>query len=169
MLLKRVAMVTGAGRGIGRAIALGLAQDGLRLAIVDVDLHAAEETASAIRSSGDEALAYGADVSKRPEVERAVAKVLEVFGRIDVLVNNAGIVGRAVPVVDMTDEDWFRVLAVDLNGVFFLTRAVLPHMLKQKAGCIINIASIAGKEGNPNSWQYELAGHQKQYIANHLI
>ena len=154
---RQVALVTGAGRGIGRAIALGLAEDGLRIAIFDINLPAAEETVAAIRSRGGEALAFEGDVSRKPDVEQAVAKVLAAFGSVDVLVNNAGIVGRAIPVADMTDEDWSSVLAVDLNGVFFFTRAVLPHMLRQNSGRIINIASIAGKEGNPNMAAYSAA------------
>jgi 3-oxoacyl-[acyl-carrier protein] reductase len=156
-LQDRVAIVTGAARGIGAAIAERLAHDGACVAIADVDEPAAESEASRIAAAGNNSFAIAADVSD-PASARAMAENVSTrAGRIDILVNNAGIGGMAAPVVEYPEAEWRRVLAVDLDGVFYCTKAVLPFMLQRGTGRIVNIASIAGKEGNPNMPAYSSA------------
>jgi len=135
----RTAVVTGGAQGIGAAIAKRLELSGAHVAIWDLDYP--ERT----------------DVSDPASVERAVARTLIELGKIDVLINNAGIAGPTLPVVDYPIEDWKRVLRIDLDGPFYCCRAVVPHMVRQGYGRIVNIASIAGKEGNPNAAAYAAA------------
>jgi 3-oxoacyl-[acyl-carrier protein] reductase len=142
----RTALVTGAARGIGLAIAGRLASDGARVALLDLDRAEVEAAAAKV---GGETLALVADVTRTPEVDGAVQRVVERWGRLDVLVNNAGITGRSFPIWELSDEDWRRVIDVDLTSVFLCCRAAVKVMLPQGAGRIVNIASIAGKEGNP--------------------
>ncbi len=143
---EKTALVTGAARGIGLAIATRLAADGLRVALLDQDGAAVE---AAARTIGRGAFALTADVTRAREVEDAVARVDQMWSRLDVLVNNAGITGRSFPIWELTDEDWQRVIDVDLTSVFLCCRAAIRVMLRQGSGRIVNIASIAGKEGNP--------------------
>jgi 2-dehydro-3-deoxy-L-rhamnonate dehydrogenase (NAD+) len=147
----QTAIVTGAATGIGEAIARRLAAAGATVAVLDMDLQGAHRVAGSL---GAGAFAVHADVSQRSTVKQAVRKVLDRTGRIDILVNNAGIAGRAAPVWEQTDEDWERILAVNLTGVFNFCRAVVPHMRSRGYGRIVNIASIAGKEGNPRMAPY---------------
>ena len=151
---EKTALVTGAARGIGRAIAARLAADGLRVALLDQDGTAVEAAARAI---GPDALALTADVTRARDVDAAVARVEHAWGRLDVLVNNAGITGRSFPIWELTDEDWQRVIDVDLTSVFLCCRAAVKVMLRQGSGRIVNIASIAGKEGNPTLVPYSTA------------
>lgn len=146
-------MVTGAARGIGAATARRLSSEGASVVAVDVDESALRGSESHLAESG-EALAVVADVSDASQVGSAMDQALERFGHIDVLVNNAGIAGRSVPTWELTDDDWNSVLGVNLAGVFLCTRAVLPGMRSQGYGRIVNVASIAGKEGNPNAVPY---------------
>jgi 3-oxoacyl-[acyl-carrier protein] reductase len=150
----RTALVTGAARGIGLAIAARLASQGARVALLDLDGAAAE---AAARKLGGEILAIAADVSRTADVDAAVRRVVERWGRLDILVNNAGITGRSFPIWELTDEDWRRVIDVDLTSVFLCCRAAVKVMLAQGSGRIINIASIAGKEGNPTLVPYSSA------------
>ncbi len=150
----KTALVTGAARGIGLAIATRLAADGLRVALLDRD---GDAVPAAARSVGGDALALVADVTRAREVDAAVARVEREWGRLDVLVNNAGITGRSFPIWELTDEDWQRVIDVDLTGVFLCCRAAVKVMLRQGSGRIVNIASIAGKEGNPTLVPYSTA------------
>jgi len=147
----KVALITGAGGGIGRAIALAFAKEGAKVVVNDE--HGDESTAVAdeVRAQGSEALALEGDVSRNDQVEEMVRKTLEAFGRIDVLVNNAGVAGEHVgmPLTDLTEEDWDRTYEVNLKAHFLTCRAVMPHMIDQKSGKIINISSIAGKTGSP--------------------
>ncbi|WP_456321485.1 SDR family NAD(P)-dependent oxidoreductase [Palaeococcus sp. (in: euryarchaeotes)] len=144
-LKEKVVLVTGASRGIGRAIAVALAQKGARVVINYAhDEGGAKETERLCRRHGVETLLVKADVSKRGEVGAMVSKIVERFGRIDVLINNAGILGDAIKPTDITDEEWDAVLNVNLKGAFITTQEVLKHM---KRGKIVNIASIAGKDG----------------------
>lgn len=136
-LNQRVALVTGAARGLGRAIALELAQRGARVVVADVDVDAAETTAT---DAGNESFGIALDVSNREAVDAAVADIIERCGKIDILVNNAGI-NRDAMLWKMTDEQWDAVLAVDLSGVFYTCRAVGAHMRENKYGRIVNIAS----------------------------
>lgn len=146
-----VAIVTGASRGIGLAIARRLHQEGARVLLADWNLETARQEAASL---GDRAQALKVDVSK-PDSAKAMARsALERLGRIDILVNNAGIAGQSAPTVGYPVDEWREVLSVNLDGVFYCTQAVLPHMLERKQGRIVNIASIAGKEGNPNMAAY---------------
>jgi 3-oxoacyl-[acyl-carrier protein] reductase len=141
----KVALVTGSARGIGRAIAVALAKRGANVVINYAhSREEAEKTAEMCRAHGVEAIVLKADVSKREEVRAIVEKAVEHFGRIDILINNAGILGNALTPMEVTDEDWDRVLSVNLKGAFIVTQEVLRYMRKGK---IVNIASIAGKDG----------------------
>jgi NAD(P)-dependent dehydrogenase (short-subunit alcohol dehydrogenase family) len=152
-----VAIVTGGAQGIGWATAELLAQRGHYVVIADIDGALASEAADRLAAAGHGASAGAVDVTMRKDVERVVQEVVAAHGRIDVLVNNAGIAGRAVPLVDVTDEDWDLMLRVDLTSVFLCCRAVLPHMLARHSGAIVNVASISGKERNPNMVPYSAA------------
>ena len=153
-LAGKTALVTGAARGIGLAIASRLSADGARVAVLDIEREAAEAAAKKV---GGGAIAIVADVTRTAEVDAAVKRVVETWGRLDILVNNAGITGRSFPIWELSDEDWARVIAVDLTSVFLCCRAAVKVMLGQGAGRIINIASIAGKEGNPTLVPYSTA------------
>lgn len=140
-LAGKVAVVTGAGNGIGRATVRRLAMAGARVAVVDVDAGAAEEAAAALRAQGREALAAVGDVGSAADVGRVVDETLAAFGRIDILHNNAA----WYPVkaaVDTTEDEWDRAMAVCLKGAWLGARAVLPHMLRAGGGCIVNTASV---------------------------
>jgi 2-dehydro-3-deoxy-L-rhamnonate dehydrogenase (NAD+) len=150
-LTGQTALVTGAGAGIGEAIAARLAAAGARVAVADIDSEAAQSVANKI---GGGAFALPVDITNTEQVQAAVAKVIESAGSLDILVNNAGIAGRAAPIWEQTDEDWHRVMKLNIHAPFYLCRAVLPHMRKRGYGRIVNIASIAGKEGNPNMAAY---------------
>ena len=151
---RKIALVTGAARGIGLAIASRLAKDGARVALLDLDRAATEAAALAV---GGGAMAITADVTRSTEVEAAVHRVVASWGRLDVLVNNAGITGRSFPTWELSDEDWARVIDVDLSAVFYCCRAAVRVMLRQGEGRIVNIASIAGKEGNATLVPYSSA------------
>jgi len=135
----KTAVVTGGVTGIGAAIVQRLEASGAKVAIWDLK-HADK-----------------VDVADAPSIEKALEKTLKQLGKIDILVNNAGIAGPSMPVVDYPIADWKRVIDIDLNGPFLCCRAVVPHMVKQKYGRIVNIASVAGKEGNPNAAAYAAA------------
>jgi NAD(P)-dependent dehydrogenase (short-subunit alcohol dehydrogenase family) len=142
-LQDKVAVVTGAGSGIGQAIALRFAAEGADVVIPDIKLAAAEETAERVRALGRRALAMQVDVSRSADVKRAITTTVEQLGRIDIMVNNAGIRFIA-PLTEVSDEDWNRVIAINLTGVFYGIREVVPQMKKQGGGKIINMASITG-------------------------
>ena len=156
-MTERVGIVTGAARGIGAAIAERLAADGLAVCVADLDGAAAERQAERIAAQGGVAFACQMDVPQPPSTRTMVDAVLARFGRIDVLVNNAGVTGPSAPLAEYPDEDWLRVLSVDLDGTFNCCKAVLPHMQARGSGRIVNVASIAGKEGNPNMCAYSAA------------
>ena len=149
----RVAFVTGAAQGIGRAIALTLAEDGADLALGDLNLEKLEATAREVEALGRKALALHLDVSSSDSVQAAVAKTLETWGKIDILVNNAGITKDNL-VLRMKPQDWDAVLDVNLNGAFHCIRTVLPGMVKQRYGRIVNIASVVAQSGNPGQANY---------------
>ena len=154
ILRDKTALVTGAARGIGLAIARRFAEEGAQVALLDLDRGAVE---TAARSLPGTAIALGADVTRSGEVTAAVQAVVDRWGRLDVMVNNAGITGRSFPIWELEDEDWDRVLAIDLTGVFYGCRAAIRAMLPRGSGRIVNIASIAGKEGNPTLVPYSSA------------
>lgn len=146
----QTAIVTGAAAGIGEAIARRLSSAGATVAVADIDLSAAEETAAGIEG----AIALAVDVTNSTSVGTAIETFLAKLGKIDILVNNAGIAGKAAPICDQNEEDWNRIFAVNMTGPFLCIRAVLPSMRQRGYGRIVNIASIAGKEGNPNMVPY---------------
>jgi NAD(P)-dependent dehydrogenase (short-subunit alcohol dehydrogenase family) len=143
-LAECVAVVTGAGNGIGRAIALALAGAGAHVASVDVDGAAARATAEAAAKLGPRSLALDTDVGDLAAIDRMARRVMEAFGRIDVLVNNAGVTRRAC-IMDLTEQDWDRIMRVNAKGVFFCLQRVAREMIPRRRGTIVNIASIAGK------------------------
>jgi NAD(P)-dependent dehydrogenase (short-subunit alcohol dehydrogenase family) len=145
-LKSRVAIVTGAGRGIGRAIGLGLARAGANVVVSDINLGIAESVAAEIKAAGGKSFAVETDVSNEAQAQQLVKATLEGFAKIDILVNNAGILATG-PLLETSVEVWERTHAVNLKGVFLCTKAVLPAMMAQRSGRIINIASVAGKRG----------------------
>ena len=147
----QTAIVTGAANGIGEVIARRLANAGARVAIADIDEQAAVEAADRI---GEHAFPVRLDITDANSVEQALKEVLARTQSLEIVVNNAGLAGKAAPIWEQTDEDWNRVLAINVTGPFFLCRAVMPHMRSRGYGRIVNIASIAGKEGNPNMVAY---------------
>ncbi len=157
LLVGQVAIVTGASRGIGRAIALQLAEVGAKVAINYASSNAAADgLVNQIIDSGGEAISIQADVSKADQIDSLFATVMAKWGRVDILVNNAGIT-RDTLLLRMKPEDWQAVIDTNLTGVFLCTRAVSKIMLKQKSGRIINIASVAGQMGNPGQANYSAA------------
>jgi len=144
VLADRVAVVTGAGSGIGKATALALAREGAQVAVVDVDGAAAKVTADAIGALGSRGLALETDVGDLAAIDRMVQAVTGALGGIDVLVNNAGVTRRAY-IMDLTEQDWDRIMRVNAKGVFFCLQRVAREMIPRRRGSIINVASIAGK------------------------
>lgn len=146
-LYGRVVLVTGAGGGFGRAFAHGLASAGATLACLDLDEDAAAETASLLRAQGASAEAFKADVADEIALNSAVDRASRLFGKIDVLINNAGISTRPLRIHELPIQDWDRLMAVNLRGSFLCSKIVLPHMMKAQRGSIINVASITGMIG----------------------
>ncbi|MEZ5143451.1 MAG: SDR family NAD(P)-dependent oxidoreductase [Acidimicrobiales bacterium] len=150
----RVALVTGGGSGMGRAIVHRLARDGMAVAVLDIDPAAADAVVGEVSGLGGEALAVGGvDVSDRAQVEAAVQQVRDVLGPVLVLVNNAGVAGFK-DFLSITDESWDRLMAVNLNGPFYCTQAVLPDMIEAGWGRIVNISSSSAQGGQPYMVHY---------------
>jgi NAD(P)-dependent dehydrogenase (short-subunit alcohol dehydrogenase family) len=147
----QVAIVTGGAQGIGLAVAKRFISMGAVVIIWDMDTEQAEKTATDL---GPNAFTYAVDVTDSSGIEGAANQVNEEHGKIDVLIANAGISGLNAPVIDYPVEEWNRVVDINLNGVFNCCRSVLPHMVKSGYGRVVNVASIAGKEGNPNAGAY---------------
>jgi meso-butanediol dehydrogenase/(S,S)-butanediol dehydrogenase/diacetyl reductase len=143
-LANQVAIVTGAGQGIGRASALALAAAGADVVAVDINEGTLAETLAAIKTKGRRALAIRADLGSVKEIDRMVAETVAAFGKIDILVNNAGVTRRAY-IMDLTEEDWDRIHRVNAKGVFFCLQRVAKEMIPRRSGRIINIASVAAK------------------------
>jgi len=161
-LAGRVAIVTGAGSGIGRAMALGLAHEGASICVADIDAQHAERVTGEIEAAAGKAVALATDVSQTAQVDAMVEETVKRLGRLDILVNNAGRAGRGF-VSQMTDEEWDAVVAVNLRGTFVCTRAALRHMMPQRSGRIINTASGLGLRGSPGGAVY---GATKAAIIN---
>jgi NAD(P)-dependent dehydrogenase (short-subunit alcohol dehydrogenase family) len=145
-LSDKVSIVTGGAQGIGRAIAIRLAERGSDIAICDLKFELAKKVEEEIRSLGRKAISLKVDVSKSVEVNKMVEEVIKEFGRIDILVNNAGIC-QVVSIENMTEEDWDRVMSINLKSVFLCSKAVMAIMKRQRSGRIINLGSIADKIG----------------------
>ncbi len=152
-LENKACIVTGASRGIGREIALALGAEKARVACVATNEALLAETAKAVQERGGQALAIVADVSSTADADRVIAETQKAFGAIDLLVNNAGVT-RDNLILRMKDEEWDRVMAVNLKGAFLLTRAVAKPMLRQRSGKIINITSVVGMTGNAGQANY---------------
>ena len=149
----KVAIVTGAGRGIGQGIALRFAREGAKVAVIDRGKEHAEKTAVRINQEGGESVAFQADVADKDGVDRFVTKTLEVFGKIDILVNNAGI-GGSKTCLETREEDWDRMVAINLKSIFLTCRRTIPEMLKSGKGKIINVASMYGMFGSAHTAAY---------------
>jgi 3-oxoacyl-[acyl-carrier protein] reductase len=150
----QTAIVTGAAQGIGEGIATRLAAAGATVAVADRNLESAQATAARLEDSGAQAFAVAVDVTDAASIQSMVEQVLAKTGRIDILVNNAGIGGKAAPIWEQSDSDWLNVININLTGVFLCCRAVINHMREREYGRIVNIASVAGKDGNPNMTAY---------------
>ena len=152
----KVAVITGGSRGIGRAIALRLSAEGAKVALCGRNLEAAEEVVAEIEAAGAVGMAVAADVSRESEAEALIQAGITRFGRLDILINNAGITKDGL-LVRMKEEDWDTVLDVNLKGAFFTTRAALRPMLRARGGRIVNISSVAGTMGIPGQANYSAA------------
>jgi NAD(P)-dependent dehydrogenase (short-subunit alcohol dehydrogenase family) len=153
----QVAIVTGAGRGIGRATALELARLGADIVVAELDTSGgADKTAALVQDAGRRAAVIPTDVTRRADLAALVERTLAAFGRIDVLVNNAGIY-RAATVLDVTEEHWDAIMTINAKAVFFASQAVLPTMIAAKRGAIVNLASMAGKIGSRTNLPYNVS------------
>ncbi|MFG1245080.1 SDR family NAD(P)-dependent oxidoreductase [Xanthobacter sp. V7C-4] len=151
-LRDRIAIVTGGAQGIGRAVVERFIASGARVAIFDRDTDLTVKTADELGRA--RVMPVTVDVTKLQAVEQGVAEVIAAFGKIDILVNNAGIAGPNMKLWDYPEDAWHQVMAINVDGPFFCCRAVAPHMIAKGYGRIVNVASIAGKEGNPNASAY---------------
>lgn len=140
------AIITGAGNGIGRSIATRLAKEGCSIGIFEIDAAAADETTQQIRSQGSICCSILGDVSDQASVKDGMPKLITALGGVDILVNNAGVC-RIGKILDMSDQDWDQTFGTNVDGVYHVSRAVVPHMLRQKSGAVINISSWMGKSG----------------------
>ena len=150
----QVAIVTGAGSGIGLGIAERLGSEGARVLITDIDGAVADQAVAGLAAQGVAALAVSGDTAEEATAERAVAQAMSAWGRIDVLINNTGIIGNTAPLWELPVSELDRVYAVNLRGTYLFCQQAIPHMLERDYGRIVNMASIAGKEGNPNMVPY---------------
>jgi NAD(P)-dependent dehydrogenase (short-subunit alcohol dehydrogenase family) len=157
-LAEKVALVTGGGAGIGRAIVLALAREGADVLIPDVRLDNAEAVAKAVRDLGRKAAAMQVDVTKQAQVEQAIADGIRQFSRIDILVNNAGVTpGLGLPFTRQTEADWDKVFHVNMKSVFFTCKAIAPHFMERRHGKIVNISSIAGPMSSQTMPSYSVS------------
>src|SRR3954467_1507443 len=155
----KVALVTGGGNGIGRAASVAFARSGAKGAVVDRDAAGAEATAGIIRQNGGDALAVTADVTRSAEVKAYVKAALDKFGRIDCFFNNAGIEGKVTPTAEYDEAVFDQVIGVNVKGVFLGLRHVLPEMIRQGSGAVVNTASVAGLVGTPGMPAYVASKH----------
>ena len=153
ILENKVAIVTGAGRNIGKSIALALAKEGAKITVVDVNDTDGNSVVNEIKTLGSDAIFIHCDISKSDEVDKMVKTTVDTFGKLDILVNNAGIT-RDTLIVRMKDEDWDRVISINLTGTFYCSRAAAKIMMTQKSGKIVNISSVVGLMGNAGQVNY---------------
>jgi NAD(P)-dependent dehydrogenase (short-subunit alcohol dehydrogenase family) len=165
-LRNKVALVTGAASGLGVAFAEAMAEAGADVVCADIDEKGMAETVAKIERMGGTAIAFLCDVSKEDDCIRLIEKTVDTYGRLDILFNNAGIVEVPKPLHEFTTEEWNRVLAVDLQGVFFCTREALKVMVRQKSGKIINIASIFGLTGSAHLFPVPAYNTAKGAVVN---
>ena len=152
-LKNKIAIVTGSGRGIGKSTVLELAKEGAKVVVSDIDIKECQNVCDEIKKIGSDAIAVKCDISKKSDVDAMIKKTMQKFQKIDILINNAGVV-LMKPFVEMTEKDWDFVLDINLKGVFLCTNAVVKQMIKQKSGKIISVASIAGEVGFMNTSAY---------------
>jgi NAD(P)-dependent dehydrogenase (short-subunit alcohol dehydrogenase family) len=155
----KVAFVTGAASGIGRATSIAFAREGARVAILDRTEDGLQQTADTIRANGGEAVIIACDVALPERVEAAVARVVDTFGRIDIAFNNAGVENTAAPVAEITLESWDRILDINLRGTFLCMKHEIAHMLRQGSGVVVNTASGAGIRGVAGGASYAASKH----------
>ena len=155
----KVAFVTGAASGIGRATAVAFAQEGARVAILDLTEEALATTAEAVRATGAEVLVLACDVAKPEQVEAAIAEVVATFGRLDVAFNNAGVENKAAPVAEIALEEWDRILNINLRGTFVCMKHELAQMVRQGSGVVVNTSSGAGVRGVAGGASYAASKH----------
>lgn len=155
----KVAVVTGAGRGLGHAIATQYAREGASVICCDLDAAAAQATANAIGATGGSAVAFATDVADRAAVSAMASHALNAFGHVDIVCNNAGILDDFLPAADTSDALWDRVIAVNLTGPFTISRAFIPHMLERGSGTFVNIASMAGLVAQAGGTAYTVSKH----------
>ncbi len=155
----KVAVITGAANGIGRAVAMGFASHGAKIVLVDRDAAGAKAAAQAIEQKGGQAISVTADVTRSADVQAYVKAALDTYGRIDCFHNNAGIEGSVTPIAEYDEALFDQLMGVNVKGVFLGLRHVLPVMIKQKSGSIVNTASIAGIQGSPNMAPYVASKH----------
>ncbi len=158
-LQNKVAVVTGSGKGIGRAIAEKFAGAGASLVCCDIDEVSAQSAASAINDAGGTAIGVRTDVSDKSSVEALVSTSLEKFGHVDIVCNNAGVLDDFTPLGDVTDALWQRIIGINLTGTFMVSRAFLPGMLERKAGTFVNLASMAGLVAQAGGLAYTVSKH----------
>jgi NAD(P)-dependent dehydrogenase (short-subunit alcohol dehydrogenase family) len=152
-LVNKVALITGAGNGIGRATAQLFAQEGAKVVVQDVNAEMAQETVQLIRKAGGEAVSIGGDVASSADAEAMVNKAVDTYGRLDVLFNNAG-VWHGGTILDISEEDWDRTMEVNVKGIYLVSRYAVQRMMRQEGGSIINAASAAALRGSPMSAAY---------------
>ncbi|HQW41549.1 MAG TPA: SDR family oxidoreductase [Flavobacteriales bacterium] len=159
MLKNKIALITGAGSGIGEATTLLFARNGASVMLADMDMEGAERVLAEVKKNGGQGAMVKADVSDPKECEHMVAETVKHFGRLDIAVNNAGIGGPQAMIGDYPIDGWDKVISINLSGVFYGMRYQIPAMLKNKSGAIVNMASILGKVGFPSSGAYVAAKH----------
>ncbi|MEX0957181.1 MAG: SDR family oxidoreductase [Rhizobiaceae bacterium] len=159
MVAGKVALVTGAGAGIGRATAIKFAEEGAMVVVSDVNAKGGEETAAMIKKNGGDAIFVRADISSAAEVENLISKTVDAYGRLDCACNNAGIEGKIAPLAEQPDDNFDRIINVNAKGTFLCLKAEINQMLKDGGGAIVNLASIAGLIGFPGLSPYVASKH----------
>lgn len=159
LLKGKVALVTGASSGIGRASARAFAREGAKVIVSDIAVEGGKEAVDMIKESGGEAIFFKCDVSKMAEVEALIMKAVETYGRLDCALNNAGVAGEVTSTADCTEENWHQVININLHGVWYCMKYEIPQILKNGGGAILNTSSISGLHGVRNQAAYSASKH----------